>query len=138
MAQSQVSDDGKYARSRYALTWIWIAFTVAALSSALAIGIFRSGAYQSAIDAIRSAVNGSASRSPIAALQDETPMLIREGARISIPDGSPLRGKLTVGPVAQREIQRKLILPAVVQPDPALTVNVLPPLPPPVPDPHVP
>ena len=128
MAQSQVSDDGKYARSRYALTWIWIAFTVAALSSALAIGIFRSGAYQSAIDAIRSAVNGSASRSPIAALQDETPMLIREGARISIPDGSPLRGKLTVGPVAQREIQRKLILPAVVEADPARTVKVLPPV----------
>jgi cobalt-zinc-cadmium efflux system membrane fusion protein len=128
MAQSQVSDDGKYARSRYALTWIWIAFTVAALSSALAIGIFRSGAYQSAIDAIRSAVNGSASRSPIAALQDETPMLIREGARISIPDGSPLRGKLTVGPVAQREIQRKLILPAVVEADPARTVKVIPPV----------
>jgi cobalt-zinc-cadmium efflux system membrane fusion protein len=128
MAQSQVSDDGKYARSRYALTWIWVAFTVAALSSALAIGIFRSGAYQSAIDAIRSAVNGSASRSPIAALQDETPMLIREGARISIPDGSPLRGKLTVSPVAQREIQRKLILPAVVEADPARTVKVLPPV----------
>ena len=128
MAQSQVSDDGKYARSRYALTWIWIAFTVAALSSALAIGIFRSGAYQSAIDAIRSAVNGSASRSPIAALQDETPMLIREGARISVPAGSPLRGKLTVGPVAQREIQRKLVLPAVVEADPARTVKVLPPV----------
>src|SRR5260370_36327725 len=128
MGQSQVSDDGKYARSRYALTWIWVAFTVAALSSALAIGVFRSGAYQSAIDAIRSAVNGSASRSPVAALQDETPMLIREGARISVPDGSPLRGKLTVGPVAQREIQRKLILPAVVEADPARTVKVLPPV----------
>src|SRR5882762_1240404 len=128
MAQSQVSDDGKYARSRHALTWIWVAFTVAALSSALAIGVFRSGAYQSAIDAVRSTVNGSASRSPVAALQKEVPMLIREGARISIPDGSPLRGKLTVGPVAQREIQRKLILPAVVEADPARTVKVLPPV----------
>ena len=128
MAQSQVSDDGKYARSRYALTWIWIAFTVAALSSALAIGVFRSGAYQSAIDAIRSAVNGSASRSPIAALQDETPMLIREGARISVPDGSPLRGKLTVAAVEEREIQHKLVLPAVVEADPSRTVKVLPPV----------
>src|SRR6266478_4417933 len=127
MAQSQVSDDGKYARSRHALTWIWVAFTVAALSSALAIGVFRIGAYQSAIDAVRSAVNGSASR-PVAALQEEAPMLIREGARISIPDGSPLRGKLTVGPVAQREIQRKLVLPAVVEADPARTVKVLPPV----------
>jgi membrane fusion protein, heavy metal efflux system len=128
MAQSQVSDDGKYARSRHALTWIWVAFTVAALSSALAIGVFRSGAYQSAIDTVRSAVKGSASRPPIAASQDESPMLVREGARISIPDGSPLRGKLTVGPVAQREIQRKLVLPAVVEADPARTVKVLPPV----------
>src|SRR5215468_8333109 len=128
MAQSQVSDDGKYARSRHALTWIWVAFTVAALSSALAIGIFRSGAYQSAIDAVRSAVSGSASRAAVAAVQDESPMLIREGARISVPDGSPLRGKLIVGPVAQREIQRKLVLPAVVEADPARTVKVLPPV----------
>ena len=128
MAQSQVSDDGKYVRSGHALTWTWIAFTVAALAAALAIGIFRIGAYQSAIDAVRSTVNGSASRSPVAALQAEVPMLIREGARISVPDGSPLRGKLTVGPVAQREIQRKLVLPAVVEADPARTVKVLPPV----------
>ncbi len=128
MAQSQVSDDGKYVRSGHALTWTWIAFTVAALAAALAIGIFRIGAYQSAIDAVRSAVNGSARRSPVAALQEEAPMLIREGARISVPDGSPLRGKLTVGPVAQREIQRKLVLPAVVEADPARTVKVLPPV----------
>jgi membrane fusion protein, heavy metal efflux system len=128
MAQSQVSDDCKYARSRPTLTWIWVAFTVAALSSALAIGVFRSGAFQSAIDAVRSAVNGSAGRSPVAAFQEEVPMLIREGARISIPDGSPLRGKLTVGPVAQQEIQRKLVLPAVVEADPARTVKVLPPV----------
>jgi cobalt-zinc-cadmium efflux system membrane fusion protein len=101
---------------------------VAALSSALAIGIFRSGAYQSAIDAVRSTVSGSASRSAVAAVQDESPMLIREGARISVPDGSPLRGKLIVGPVAQREIQRKLVLPAVVEADPARTVKVLPPV----------
>src|SRR5712692_9905682 len=128
MAQSQVSDDGKYARSRHALTWTWIAFTVAALAAALAIGIFRIGAYQSAIDAVRSAVNGSASRSPVAALQEEAPMLIREEARISVPDGSPLRGKLTVDVVGQREIQRKLVLPAVVEADPARTVKVLPPV----------
>src|SRR5258705_1340179 len=128
MAQSQVSDYGKSRRCRHALTWISVGFTVAALSSALAIGVFRSGAYRSAVDAVRSAVNGSARRSPVAALQEEAPMLIREGARISVPDGSPLRGKLTVGPVAQREIQRKLVLPAVVEADPARTVKVLPPV----------
>jgi cobalt-zinc-cadmium efflux system membrane fusion protein len=128
MAQSQVSDDGKYARSRHGLTWVWVVFILAALSSALVIGVFRSGAYQSALDAVRSAANGSANRAPVAAVQDESPMLVREGARISVPDGSPLRSKLTIGLAAQREIQRKLVLPAVVEADPARTVKVLPPV----------
>jgi cobalt-zinc-cadmium efflux system membrane fusion protein len=101
---------------------------LAALSSALVIGVFRSGAYQSALDAVRSAANGSANRAPVAAVQDESPMLVREGARISVPDGSPLRSKLTIGLAAQREIQRKLVLPAVVEADPARTVKVLPPV----------
>src|SRR5215470_11559099 len=99
MAQSQISDDGKYARSRQALTWIWVAFTVAALSSALAIGIFRTGAYQSAFDAVRSAMNGPASRLPVEASQRESPALLWEGARVSVPEGSPLRAKLTVSAV---------------------------------------
>ena len=55
MAQSQVSEDDKYARSRHALSWTWVAFTMAALAAALAIGFFRIGAYQSAVDAVRSA-----------------------------------------------------------------------------------
>jgi cobalt-zinc-cadmium efflux system membrane fusion protein len=128
MAQSQVSDDGKFARSRHAPTWIWVAFAVAALALALAIGIFRIGAYQSAIDAVRSGVNGPASRLPVEASQRESPTLVREGARISVPEGSTLRGKLTVGAVGQREIQRKLVLPAVVEADPARTVKVLTPV----------
>jgi cobalt-zinc-cadmium efflux system membrane fusion protein len=128
MAQSQVSDDGKYARSRQALTWIWVAFTVAALLSALAIGILRTGVYQSAFDAVRSAMNGPASRLPVEASQRESPALLWEGARVSVPEGSPLRGKLTVSAVSQREIQRKLVLPAVVEADPSRTVKVLPPV----------
>ncbi len=128
MAQSQVSDHGKYARSGHALTWIWVGFAVAALSAALAIGIFRIGAYQSAIDAVRTAANGPASRSPVAAARRESPTLVWEGVRISVPEGSPLRGKLTVDVVGQREIQRKLVLPAVVEADPARTVKVLPPV----------
>lgn len=55
-------------------------------------------------------------------------MQVREGTRISVPDGSPLRGKLTIGVVGEREIQRKLVLPAVVEADPARTVKVLPPV----------
>src|SRR5712691_6909805 len=56
------------------------------------------------------------------------PSLVREGERISIPPGSPLRNKLTVDAVGEKEIQRTLVLPAVVEADPARLVKVLPPL----------
>jgi len=128
MAQSQVSGKGKYARSGRALTWTWVAFAVVALSAALAIGIFRIGIYQSAIDAVRSAVNAPASHLHVEASEHESPMLLREGARISVPETSPLRGKLRVGVVGQQEIQRKLVLPAVVEADPARTVKVVTPV----------
>ena len=124
MAQSQVSD-GSNARSGHARTWM--AFAVVVLTAALAVGIFRTGVYRSAIDAARSTITG-VSRPPVTALQHESPMLIREGARISVPEGSPLRGKLVVGAVEEREIQRKLVLPSVVEADPARTVKVLPPV----------
>ena len=125
MAQSQVSD-GSNARSGHARTWM--AFAAVVLAAALAVGIFRTGVYRSAIDAARSAITGVTSRQPVTALQHESPMLIREGARISVPEGSPLRGKLVVGAVEEREIQRKLVLPSVVEADPARTVKVLPPV----------
>ena len=128
MAQSQVSDDGKYARSGQPLTRLRVGLTVAALTVAVVIGIFQIGAYQSAIDALRSAVNAPAGHLPVAASVHESPMLVREGARISIPQASPLRGKLTVDMVGQREIQRKLVLPAIVEADPARTVKVLTPV----------
>jgi len=128
MVQSQISKGGKYARSGHALTWTWAVFAVAAVAAALAIGIFRIGAYQSAIDAVRSAVIGPAGRVPVEAERRDSPMLIREGTRISVPEGSPLRGKLTIGGVAQQQIQRKLVLPAVVEADPSRTVKVLPPV----------
>jgi len=123
---AQISDSSKYQRSGHTRTWM--AFAVVVLSAVLAVGIFRTGVYHSALDAARSAIAAITSRSPVAALQHETPMLMREGARISVPEGSPLRGKLTVGAVGEREIQRKLVLPAVVEADPARTVKVLPPV----------
>src|SRR6516164_9688630 len=54
--------------------------------------------------------------------------LVREGQQIIVPDGSPLRGKLTIDAVALREVQRNLVLPAVVEADPARLVKVLPPV----------
>src|SRR5207302_2004742 len=54
--------------------------------------------------------------------------LVREGQRITVLPGSPLRNKLTIEAVGEKEIQRTLILPAVVEADPARLVKVLPPL----------
>ena len=45
-----------------------------------------------------------------------------------MPPTSPLRGKLVIAAVADRNIQRSLTLPAVVEADPARTVKVLPPV----------
>jgi membrane fusion protein, heavy metal efflux system len=56
------------------------------------------------------------------------PQLVREGQRISITEGSQLRNKLAVEAVAEKEIQRSLVLPAVVEADPARLIKVLPPL----------
>jgi len=56
------------------------------------------------------------------------PNLIKNGGRIEIPDGSPLRSKLTIDAIGQKEIKRNLVLPAVVEADPARLVKVLPPL----------
>src|SRR6266851_923993 len=110
MAQHQVSDGDKYALSRDALPRAWMAFALVVLVAALAVGIFRTGVYRTAIDAARSAINAAGSRSPVSALQHESPMLVREGARISVPEGSPLRGKLTVAAVTEKEVQRTLAL----------------------------
>jgi cobalt-zinc-cadmium efflux system membrane fusion protein len=56
------------------------------------------------------------------------PTLVKKGGRIEIPDGSPLRDKLTIGAIGQKEMKRNLALPAVVEADPARLVKVLPPL----------
>jgi hypothetical protein len=53
---------------------------------------------------------------------------IREGERIRVPSNSPLRGKLSIKAVAEREIQRTLVLPAVVEADPAHLIKIVPPL----------
>jgi hypothetical protein len=131
MAQGQITKGGKYARAGHARARTWIASTVAFLAVILVIGMFRFSAYHAAIDAVdavRSAVIGPAGRLPVGAEQRESPMLIQEGERIRVPEGSPLRGKLTIGTVGQQEIQRKLVLPAVVEAEPSRTVKVLPPV----------
>jgi cobalt-zinc-cadmium efflux system membrane fusion protein len=53
---------------------------------------------------------------------------ITEGSRIIVPPDSPVRKKLTVEAVGEKEIQRTLALPAMVEADPARTVRVLTPV----------
>jgi cobalt-zinc-cadmium efflux system membrane fusion protein len=59
---------------------------------------------------------------------DNGPLLVREGDRIIVPEGSPLRAKLTIEAVAEQEIRRTLVLPAVVEADPSRLVKIVPPL----------
>ena len=64
----------------------------------------------------------------VAPQAESGPQLIRQGERIVIAEGSPLRSDLTIDVVAQKEIERNLVLPAAVEADPARLVKVLPPL----------
>jgi cobalt-zinc-cadmium efflux system membrane fusion protein len=55
-------------------------------------------------------------------------MLVRQGDKIVIPESSPLRKRLTVTPAHAEPVSAKLVLPAVVESDPARTAAVLTPL----------
>jgi cobalt-zinc-cadmium efflux system membrane fusion protein len=56
------------------------------------------------------------------------PMLVRQGNRLSVPAGSPLRDRLLVATVGQQTSPHEVSLPATVEANPANTVNILPPL----------
>ncbi len=56
------------------------------------------------------------------------PLLVREGHRLSVPAGSPLRERLRVDAIGESTSSHLLSLPATVEADPARTVNILPPL----------
>src|SRR5690348_10379104 len=55
-------------------------------------------------------------------------MLVHQGDKIIIPDGSPLRTRLTVMPATVESVSAKLVLPGIVESNPALTAAVLTPL----------
>lgn len=56
------------------------------------------------------------------------PMLVRQGNRLSVPAGSPLRDRLLVAAVGQQTSPHDVSLPATVEANPANTVNIVPPL----------
>jgi cobalt-zinc-cadmium efflux system membrane fusion protein len=53
-------------------------------------------------------------------------LMVRQGDKIFVPEGSALRSRLTVMPAAAQAISPKLVLPAIVESDPARTAAVLP------------
>jgi cobalt-zinc-cadmium efflux system membrane fusion protein len=65
---------------------------------------------------------------PARAVAAKVPLLIRDGERIIVPEGSPVRTSVAVESVAAQDVQRNLVLPAVVEADPARLIKVLPPL----------
>ena len=68
-------------------------------------------------------------RATIASVPAEKPAsLIRTANRVSVPEGSPVRSRIAIAPVDEREFRRDLVLPAVVEADPARLIKVLPPL----------
>jgi cobalt-zinc-cadmium efflux system membrane fusion protein len=52
--------------------------------------------------------------------------MVRQGNKIVVPDGSPLRSRLTTAPASADSTQPKLVLPGVVEADPARTAAVIP------------
>ena len=58
----------------------------------------------------------------------ETPLMARQGGKIIVPEGSALRSRLIVQTAAAQTVSPKLLLPAVVESDPARTAAVLTPL----------
>jgi cobalt-zinc-cadmium efflux system membrane fusion protein len=65
---------------------------------------------------------------PALSIPAKVPALIRAGARISVPEGSPVRANLAIEPVTEQDVERSLVLPAAVEADPARLIKVLPPL----------
>lgn len=60
--------------------------------------------------------------------EPEKPLLVRQGDKILVPEGSPLRGRLRIAPAASEAVNAKLVLPGIVEADPARTASVLTPL----------
>jgi cobalt-zinc-cadmium efflux system membrane fusion protein len=57
-----------------------------------------------------------------------SPTVERHGDLIFVPDTSPLRSRLQVGPARIEKISTKLVVPASVESDPARTAKITPPL----------
>ena len=112
------TSDNRHEMSRRSLVRPGVALALVLFAAGAGIGAYRLIAGQSLERA----------HAPAAVSQKSVPNLVRDGSRIVVPEGSPLRGKLTIGTVTQQQIDRTLQLPAIVEAEPARTVKVLPPV----------
>jgi len=112
------TSDNRHEMSRRSLVRPGVALALVLFAAGAGIGAYRLIAGQSLERA----------HAPAAVSQKSVPNLVRDGSRIVVPEGSPLRGKLTIGTVTQQHIDRTLQLPAIVEAEPARTVKVLPPV----------
>src|SRR5271170_1999901 len=95
-------------------------FTLAAILIAMAAG---AGAYRLLANSW-----GGPERVQRPQAEANAPLFVKDGQRIIVPQGSPLRSRLVVANVLSKEVSRKLVLPAMVEAEPARTVKVLPPV----------
>src|SRR5262245_22249689 len=67
-------------------------------------------------------------RSATQAMARPQPPVSRIGDRLVVPPDSLLRSQLVVADVMAKDVARSLLLPAMVESDPARTIKVLPPV----------
>jgi cobalt-zinc-cadmium efflux system membrane fusion protein len=60
--------------------------------------------------------------------ESEQPLIVRQGEKIIVPESSPLRNRLAIAPARAEPIDARLVLPGIVESDPARTAAVLTPL----------
>jgi len=59
---------------------------------------------------------------------EDDPILVRQGDELTVPDKSTLRTRLLIAPVNEVASPHILTVPGVIEADPALIINILPPL----------
>ena len=65
---------------------------------------------------------------PTPVVAEKPQPVIRTGDQVTVPEKSAIRSRLAIAPVAERDIRRDLVLPAVVEADPARLIKVSPPV----------
>src|SRR6516162_891379 len=112
------TSNSRHETSRRDLVRLAVGLLLVLFAAAIGVGAYR----------LIASSSDERAHAPAVVPQRAVPNLVRDGSRVTIPEGSPLRSKLTIGTVVQQQIERKLQLPAIVEAEPARTVKVLPPV----------